>query len=86
MLLREAVEQAIERVREGASLARARGDARAFPPLLVHLVASGEASGTLEQMPERAARLETQALVHHLAVFLTLLEPAMILLMGEWCC
>ena len=82
MVMREAIEHAIERVREGASLARALGETRAFPPLLVHLVASGEVSGKLEQMLERAARLETQALERRLAVFLTLLEPVMILFMG----
>ncbi|HLX79218.1 MAG TPA: type II secretion system inner membrane protein GspF [Burkholderiales bacterium] len=82
MVMREAVERAIERVREGATLARALGETRTFPPLLVHLVASGEASGKLEQMLERAARLETQALERRLAVFLTLLEPVMILFMG----
>jgi len=82
MVMREAVEQAIERVREGASLARALGATRSFPPLLVHLVASGEMSGKLEPMLERAARLETQALERRLAVFLTLLEPVMILVMG----
>jgi general secretion pathway protein F len=82
VVMRAAIERAIERVREGASLARALGETRAFPPLLVHLVASGEASGKLEQMLERAARLETQALERRLAVFLTLLEPVMILLMG----
>lgn len=82
IVMKEAVEQAIGRVREGASLARALGETRVFPPLLVHLVASGETSGKLEQMLERAARLETQALERRLAVFLTLLEPAMILVMG----
>ena len=82
MVMTEAVERAIERVREGGSLARALGEARAFPPLLVHLVASGETSGKLEQMLERAARLEAQALERRLAVFLTLLEPVMILVMG----
>lgn len=82
LVLREAVERAIERVREGASLARALGETRAFPPLLIHLVASGEVSGKLEQMLERAAHLETQALERRLAVFLTLLEPVMILVMG----
>jgi general secretion pathway protein F len=82
MVMREAIERAIERVREGASLARALGETRVFPPLLVHLVASGETSGKLEQMLERAARLETQALERRLAVFLTLLEPVMILVMG----
>ncbi|MEO8165872.1 MAG: type II secretion system inner membrane protein GspF, partial [Betaproteobacteria bacterium] len=82
MVMREAVEHAMERVREGASLARALGETRAFPPLLIHLIASGEVSGKLEQMLQRAAHLETQALERRLAVFLTLLEPIMILVMG----
>jgi general secretion pathway protein F len=81
-VMRAAVERAIERVREGVSLARALGETRAFPPLLVHLVASGEKSGKLEQMLGRAAHLETRALERRLAVFLTLLEPLMILAMG----
>ena len=82
VVMREAVAQAIERVREGTSLARALGATRVFPPLLVHLVASGEVSGKLEQMLDRAARLETQALERRLAVFLTVLEPVMIMVMG----
>jgi len=82
MVMREAIEGAIERVREGESLARALGATHAFPPLMVHLVASGEVSGKLEQMLQRAAVLETQALERRLAVFLTLLEPVMILVMG----
>jgi general secretion pathway protein F len=82
MVLRKAVDQAIERVREGESLARALGETRAFPPILIHLIASGEVSGKLEQMLQRAAHLETQALERRLTVFLTLLEPVMILVMG----
>ena len=82
MVMREAIERAIERVREGASLARALGETQVFPPLLIHLVASGEVSGKLEQMLNRAAHLATQALERRLAVFLTLLEPVMILVMG----
>ena len=82
LVMRTALEQSIERVREGASLARALGETHAFSPLLIHLVASGEVSGKLEQMLNRAANLETQALERRLAVFLTLLEPVMILLMG----
>ena len=81
-VMREAVEAAIERVREGESLARALGATKVFPPLMVHLVASGEVSGKLEQMLQRAAQLETQSLERRLAVFLTLLEPVMILVMG----
>ncbi len=82
MVMQEGVEGAIERVREGESLARSLGAARVFPPLMVHLVASGEVSGKLEDMLERAARLETQALERRLAILLTLLEPVMILVMG----
>src|ERR1700750_932913 len=80
--MREAVEQVMVQVREGSSLARALAASKAFPPLLIHLVASGEVSGKLQQMLERAAALETQALERRLAVFLTLLEPMMILVMG----
>jgi len=82
VVMREAVERATGRVREGVSLAGALGETRAFPPLLVHLVASGEMSGRLEKMLERAARLEAQALERRLAVLLALLEPATILAMG----
>jgi len=82
MVMREAIEGVIERVREGESLARSLGATHAFPPLMVHLVASGEVSGKLEQMLQRAAQLETQVLERRLAVFLTLLEPVMILVMG----
>ena len=82
LVMREAIERAIGRVREGTSLARALGDTHVFPPLLVHLVASGEASGKLDQMLERAARLQTQSLERRLAVFLTVLEPAMVPLLG----
>lgn len=81
-VLREAAGHAIEHVREGTSLARALGTTSVFPPLLIHLVASGEVSGKLEQMLKRAAQLETQALERRLAVFVTLIEPVMILLMG----
>ncbi len=82
MVMRDAIEGATERVREGESLARALAATRVFPPLMVHLVASGEVSGKLEQMLQRAAQLESQSLERRLAVFLTLLEPVMILVMG----
>ena len=82
MVMRRAIENTIEQVREGASLSRALRETRVFPPLLVHLIASGEMSGKLKEMLERAAQLEAQALERRLGVFLTLLEPIMILVMG----
>jgi general secretion pathway protein F len=81
-VIANAIEQTMARVREGVSLARAMGETREFPRLLVHLVASGEASGKLEEMLDRSAQLELQTLERRLAVFLTVLEPVMILVMG----
>ena len=80
--MRGAVEQAAVAVREGAALSRSLAASGLFPPLLIHLIASGEASGKLEGMLNRAAQMETRALERRLAVFLTLLEPIMILVMG----
>jgi general secretion pathway protein F len=81
-VIANAIGQTMVRVREGVSLARAMGETREFPRLLVHLVASGEASGKLEEMLDRSAQLELQTLERRLAVFLTVLEPLMILVMG----
>jgi general secretion pathway protein F len=82
LVMQAGIQSAIERVREGESLARALSATHIFPPLMLHLVGSGEASGQLEPMLERAAQLETQTLERRLAVLLTLLEPVMILVMG----
>ncbi|MGB6029349.1 MAG: type II secretion system inner membrane protein GspF [Rhodanobacter sp.] len=82
LVMQGGIKAAIERVREGDTLTRALDAAHVFPPLMIHLVGSGEASGKLEHMLERAAQLEMQALERRLAVLLTLLEPMMILVMG----
>src|SRR6266480_3500784 len=43
--MRAAVDEAVRRVREGGALAPALGAAKLFPPLVIHLIASGEATG-----------------------------------------
>lgn len=80
--LRAIVTQASQQVREGASLAKALGSHKRFPPLLIHLIASGERTGTLADMLARAARSLGRDLERRALVLTALLEPALILSMG----
>jgi general secretion pathway protein F len=80
--MRAAVEQAARKVREGSSLNAALDASGYFPPMTVHLIASGEASGKLEQMLERAAVSQEQELETLRAAALGLFEPLIILVMG----
>lgn len=80
--LREAVADAAERVKEGMPLSRALARTEAFPPVLIHLIASGEATGKLAPMLERAASLQQTELENRTAVITALLEPMLLLGMG----
>ena len=80
--MREALNTAARGVREGMPLARALSATQAFPPVMVHLIASGETSGRLDEALERAARQQQSDIATRLTVFATLFEPAMILFMG----
>jgi general secretion pathway protein F len=80
--MREALSTAARGVREGMPLARALGATHAFPPVMVHLIASGETSGRLDEALERAARQQQNDIATRLAAFAALFEPAMILFMG----
>lgn len=80
--LRDNVEDATARVREGTSLARALAAQNQFPPVLVHLIRSGEATGNLPDMLDRAAEGEAAELERRTLFLTGLLEPALILSMG----
>jgi general secretion pathway protein F len=80
--MREALATAARGVREGMPLARALGATNAFPPVMVHLIASGETSGRLDEALERAARQQQNDIATRLAAFAAVFEPAMILFMG----
>jgi general secretion pathway protein F len=77
-----AVERAAMRVREGAGLAASLGPSRQFPPVLIHLIASGEASGQLPLTLARAAEQQNRDVAMRVGALAALVEPALILLMG----
>ncbi len=80
--LRVAAGAAADLVREGVTLARALKEQRVFPPVLVHLVANGEASGQLASMLQRAAGELERESERRLTWFAALLQPSLIVAMG----
>jgi general secretion pathway protein F len=80
--LRAASGDIIEAVRGGGSLSRAMQASGLFPPLLVYLTASGESSGRLDTMLERAAEYLEREFDSKSATTIALLEPAVIVIMG----
>lgn len=80
--LRQASEQMVEAIRGGGSLSAALRRTGLFPPLLVYLTASGESSGQLDTMLERAADYLEREFDSFTAAALAMLEPAIIVVMG----
>ena len=81
-LIRTAVKETTNKVREGSNLHDALKQSGLFPPLTVYLIASGEASGNLEDMLERAAIMQEREIEALIGILLGLFEPLLILLMG----
>jgi len=82
LVLRQDSAGVAERVQEGGSLHRALQQSGRFPPMMVHMVASGEASGELETMLARAATNQERELEMALTRAMALFEPLLVVLMG----
>jgi len=80
--MREAVVEASLRVREGASISQSLGTSKLFPPMMIHLVASGEAGGKLEEMLTRTADYQEREVDGLIATLLGILQPLLIVVMG----
>jgi general secretion pathway protein F len=80
--MRDAIEAATLRVREGAALNRSLADSGLFPPITLHLIATGEASGRLDEMLDRAAEQQEREVVTLVDELMAVLGPALVLLMG----
>ena len=80
--LRANVADSIARVREGSALSRALGAGKQFPPMMIHMIGSGEATGDLPQMLDRTAETLSQETERRAMMLTSLLEPMLILVMG----
>jgi general secretion pathway protein F len=82
LVLREASAKIAMMVQEGSSLSKALDHVDVFPPLLVQMVASGEANGKLAEQLDYAARNQQRELEYSVNAGMSLMEPAMILTMA----
>lgn len=80
--MREAIEVATMRVREGATVNRSLAESNLFPPITLHLIASGESSGRLDDMLDRAAEQQEREVETLVGALMAALGPALIVVMG----
>jgi general secretion pathway protein F len=81
-MMKNAIDRTVKAVQEGVPLAVALSNENAFPPVVIHLIASGEKSGNLDHLLEQAGTHQELELSHRSQLLTGILEPAMILFMG----
>ena len=80
--MKQALIETEKLVREGGTLSRSLASTKMFPPVMVHLIASGEQSGKLDEMLERVAVSQAQEIESRVSTLTSLLEPMLMLIMG----
>ncbi|MDX1496442.1 MAG: type II secretion system inner membrane protein GspF [Salinisphaeraceae bacterium] len=80
--MRDAIDNAAKRVREGSSIHQSLAQYNLFPPITLHLIANGESSGELGAMLERAAQHQEREVETLISALMGIFEPVLILTMG----
>lgn len=82
-VIRDSVNLAAEKVTEGGNLATQLERNGYFPPMMVQMIRSGEASGELDRMLERASTMQDREVTTLISTLLALLEPIMLVVMAS---
>ncbi|MDZ3994221.1 type II secretion system inner membrane protein GspF [Pseudomonas sp. Teo4] len=82
LVLRERLQKAAREMSEGATLAGSLTRSATLPPLMLHMIASGERAGELDTMLTRAAELQEKHLAARISLLVSLCEPLLLLVMG----
>jgi general secretion pathway protein F len=80
--MREAVEEASLRIREGAMISKSLAASKLFPPMTTHLISSGEASGRLQEMLSRAASNQEREVDSLISTLLGIMQPLLVIVMA----
>jgi len=82
LAIRQAIDEAADRVREGSSMRGALQETGLFPPMMLHMIAAGEKSGELQQMLKRCADNQDKEFENLVSVSLKVFEPVLIVTMA----
>ena len=81
-VIRDAVNVAAEKVTEGGNLGTQLERCGYFPPMMVQMIKSGETSGELDRMLDRASTMQDREVTTLISTLLALLEPLMLVVMA----
>lgn len=82
LFIKQSVKESADKVREGASLRVSLEQTKLFPPMMLHMIASGEKSGQLEHMLGRAADNQDREFEAIVNISLKAFEPALMVVMA----
>jgi general secretion pathway protein F len=80
--IKNAIKVATQDVREGGNLHKALSETKQFPPMMLHMIGSGEASGELDNMLDRIAKHQQSELENRVTTMVSLFEPLMLVCLG----
>ena len=81
-MIAAAIDDAMEQIEAGRGLATPLAQSRWFPPIAVQMISVGEQSGELENMLNRIADIYERETESQINAMTSMLEPAMIVIMG----
>ena len=82
IIAKEKLMDAAEKVREGKGLSRSLQETELFTPMMIHMIASGEKSGELDNMLARAATTQSNEFKRNISMALSIFEPFLIVSMA----
>ena len=82
LAIKNSIEKTATQVREGSSLSQSLKSNGYFPPMTIRLISSGEQSGILSEMLERAADTQERDVNHKLSAIISIMQPVAILIVG----
>jgi len=81
--MKKAIEKTAIQVSEGESISKSLSQSRLFPPMMIHMIGSGENSGRLEEMLDRATTNQEQEVENTISTLLGIMQPMTVIIMAS---